>query len=94
MAREAPYLIRCLIVAQYADSMRDDALTVLSRSIQRSEPYSARDLAYGLGLSVVECRRRVVDWGGGIDGNGNVLFQCRRLLMKKALMNTPSLMKV
>ena len=38
--------------------MRDDALQVLSRSIQRSEPYSARDLAYGLGLSVVDCQKK------------------------------------
>ena len=75
VVRDAPYLIRCLIVAQYADQMRDDALQVLSRSIQRSEPYSARDLAQSLGLSVVECRRRVVDWGGGVDDKGNVLFQ-------------------
>ena len=75
IVRAAPYLVRCLIVAQYADEMRADALRVLSRATQKHEAYDAADLARDLGLGVAACRSLVVAWGGAVDSIGNVLFQ-------------------
>ena len=61
LVREAPYLVRCLAVAQYADGMRLDALEVMGKAYVKSEPYPAGELADLLCLSGPEEARRRVD---------------------------------
>ena len=75
LVREAPYLVRCLAVAQYADGMRLDALEVMGKAYVKSEPYPAGELADLLCLSgPEEARRRAVDYGYSVDAQGDVLF--------------------
>lgn len=50
LARESPYLVRCLLVAQEADGVRATALTVMGRAYAKGEAYPAARLACVLGF--------------------------------------------
>lgn len=50
LARESPYLVRCLLVAQEADGVRATALAVMGRAYAKGEAYPAARLARVLGF--------------------------------------------
>ena len=73
--REAPYLVRCLVAAQYAENVRIDAFEVMGRSFSRTEPFPAWELAVALGLdSARDARAAAVEAGYGIDDKGDIML--------------------